>query len=61
MIYNSDKKLLEDMKNFLAKFGIVCYIYRFGKIFGLQIYRKNSIKTLRKIITTSVKISPLSG
>ena len=37
VIYNSNRKLLESLKKFLEKLGIICYIYRFGKIFGLQI------------------------
>lgn len=50
------------MKEFLAKFGIKGYVYKFGKIFGLQIYRKDSINILKKKeIESSVKLSPLSG
>lgn len=61
VIYNSNRKLLESIKSFLTKLRIVCYIYRFGKIFGLQIYRKKSVNILRTILQDSIKLSPLSG
>ena len=61
VIYNKDRKLLENIKEFLiTEYGIICYIYHFGKIFGLQIYRKNSINTLKRVIKDSIKLSPIS-
>lgn len=61
VIYNSNKELLEAIRGFLSNVGIVCYIYQFGKIFGLQIYRKSSLKMLKAIIPGSIKLSPLPG
>lgn len=55
VIYNNNTQILEEIKNFLEKQKIVCYIYRFGKTFGLQIYRKNSINIFRAKVN-SVKI-----
>jgi len=40
--------------------GIVSYIYKFGKTFGLQIYRKSSVEIFRKEIRC-IKLSLLSG
>ena len=40
VIYNSDKPLLEAIQRFLSEIGIPGHIYRFGKIHGLQVYRK---------------------
>lgn len=60
VIYNSNKKLLEMFQKFLKKLGVICYIYKFGKIFGLQIYRKKSIEIFKKEIKC-IKISSLSG
>ncbi len=60
VIYNSNIPLLQVMKSFLEKLGIVCYIYKFGKISGIQIYRKESVKIFSRHIKC-VKISRLSG
>jgi hypothetical protein len=37
VIYNSNKELLEVIKTFLQNNGVSCNIYRFGKIYGIQI------------------------
>ena len=54
--YNKDKKLLEEIKKFLETLGIISYIYKFSKVFGLQIYRKIHIQIFKKHIK-SVKLS----
>ena len=61
VIYNSNKELLEVIKTFLQNNGVSCNIYRFGKIYGIQIYKKSSILILKKIIRHSVKLSSLSS
>lgn len=50
VIYNGDSILLESMQSFLETKSIVSYIYKFGKVFGLQIYRKNDMIKFKKII-----------
>lgn len=60
VIYNSNKKLLGSFQEFFSSLGIISYIYKFGKIFGLQIYRKNSVQVFKKEIKC-VKITRLSG
>ncbi len=52
VIYNSDKVLLEAIQKFLNNLGIVSHIYKFGKIFGLQIYRRSSIRIFQNEIKT---------
>lgn len=61
VIYNSNIKLLESIKKFLENLGVVCYIYRFGKIFGIQVYQSNSKDILKSEIKSSIKLSRLSG
>ncbi len=56
VIYNKDKKLLDEIKTFLETLGIISYIYKFPKVFGLQIYRKIHIQIFKKHIK-SVKLS----
>ena len=55
VMYNMEKKLLDVMKSFL-EVSIKCYIYKFGKVYGLQIYRKNDMKKFKEIIP-SIKIN----
>lgn len=50
VVYNKNKKLLEAIKKFLEQMGIVCYIYKYGKVFGIQIYREDSIRIFLKEI-----------
>lgn len=54
VLYNSDIELLIAIRKFLQAIKVESNIYRFGKIFGLQIYRKQyvaqfvrNIKSLR--------------
>lgn len=60
VLYNGDLGLLEEIKSFLESLGSVCYIYRFGKIWGIQIYQKESVKIFLKEMKC-VKTSRLSG
>jgi len=55
VIYNSNKMLLEEIQEFLKSKGISSHIYTFGKVFGLQIYRRSEIKKLMKLLN-SVKL-----
>ena len=56
VIYNQNKILLEEISKFLGTLGIVSYIYKFNRVFGLQIYRRNHVQIFRKNIK-SVKLS----
>lgn len=40
VIYNEHLLLLEEIKRFLETISIESHIYKFGKVFGIQIYRK---------------------
>ncbi len=55
VVYNSELELLEEMHRFLVKNKIHGHIYRYGKIFGIQIYKRRSIARLRER-TGSIKI-----
>ncbi len=55
VIYNSNTKLLKLIQDFLNRKEIKSYIYKFGKIFGLQIYRKSHVLLFKENIS-SVKI-----
>lgn len=61
VLYNGDKELLIAIKDFLFKvLEVVGHVYRYGKIHGLQIYRRNDIqKLIPKMI--SIKISVRSS
>lgn len=48
VIYNSDVNLLNSIKEFLMEIEIPSHIYRFGKIHGLQIYKKNHVELFLK-------------
>jgi len=61
VIYNKNLELLNKIKAFLEKLGIVCYVYKFGKVFGIQIYRKDSIRIFKDKVKSSVKLSLLPG
>lgn len=50
VIYNGDKKLLEEIQKFFVKLKMSAYIYKFGKIYGVQIYKKENISELKKKI-----------
>lgn len=60
VIYNGNKKLLDAFQKFFKDAGMISYVYKFGKIFGLQIYRKKSVEMFKKEIQC-VKITRLSG
>ncbi|MEW6069414.1 MAG: LAGLIDADG family homing endonuclease, partial [Candidatus Thermoplasmatota archaeon] len=51
VLYCGNKKLLEIIKKRLEKIGLChLYIYNFGSIYGIQIYRKESIKKFKELI-----------
>jgi|SRR3989344_2992519 len=56
VIYNKDKKLLEEIQKFLETLGVISHIYKFPNVSGLQIYRKIHIQIFKKNIK-SVKLS----
>lgn len=56
VIYNKNRKLLKEIKKFIENLGIVSYIYKFPKVFGLQIYRKIHVQIFIQKIK-SVKLS----
>ena len=60
VIYNGNIELLQAIEKFLKELGLICYIYRFGKILGIQIYRKKSVEKFVEQIRC-IKISRLSG
>lgn len=55
VVYNGELDLLDEMQRFLEKNKIHGHIYRYGKIFGIQIYKRESIARLREL-TDSTKI-----
>ncbi len=50
VIYNKNKELLKKIEEFFYKNQIIGHIYRFPKVFGLQIYRKESKNLFFKFI-----------
>lgn len=48
VIYSSDTKLLKAIQKFLSELEIPSYIYRFGKVHGVQIYRKAHVELFLK-------------
>ena len=50
VIYNGNVQLLNAISEFLKSKMINCHIYRFGKISGLQIYRRASIEIFKQNI-----------
>lgn len=48
VIYNSNTKLLRAIQNFLSEIGVPSYIYKFGKVHGVQIYRKAHVEMFLK-------------
>ena len=47
VIYASNKNLLLNFKQFLDNHEVISYVYKYSSIFGLQIYRKQSIEALK--------------
>lgn len=58
VLYNGNLKLLKSIKRFFDSIDVISYIYRYGKIYGIQIYRKKSLIVLKKK-TNSEKINKL--
>ena len=59
VIYNKNYDLLEEIKKFLETLQIESSIYRFGKVFGLQIHKKSSIKKfIEKTDSIRLRSSP---
>ena len=56
VIYNSRLELLKSVQSFLTTIGIFPTIYKFGKISGLQLYKKIYVEKFKKDIN-SVKIA----
>ena len=50
VIYNREKKLLEAMRETLKELGINARVYKFGKIYGLQVHRKRDLNLLKRMI-----------
>lgn len=50
VIYNSDTGLLKAIQRFLKQIGIPSYIYKFGKVHGVQVYRKVHVELFLKQI-----------
>ena len=68
VIYNGHLQLLETIKKFLTSQGVVCHLYKFGKIYGVQIYQRKSIEILRNQMcgvkikkTHSLKLTNVAG
>ena len=55
VLYNGNTVLLAEIQRFLETLSIVGKIYRYGKIHGLQIYRRKSISIFASK-TNSIKI-----
>src|SRR3989338_1319249 len=53
VIYNSHLGLLKEVQNFLKTIGIFPAIYKFGKIFGLQLYKKEYVEIFKKNINST--------
>lgn len=48
VLYNSNTSLLRAIQKFWLKLGIEGYLYRYGKIHGIQVYRRSQIARLVK-------------
>ncbi len=55
VLYNQDLRLLKSVQKFLKQNEIPSYIYKFGKVYGVQIYRKGDIRNFR-ILVSCVKL-----
>jgi hypothetical protein len=58
VIYSKSRELLEAMQSFIVGLGVNCYIYKFGKVYGLQVYERKSIAFLSSRLN-SVKLDLL--
>ena len=62
VIYNQNLKLLELIKRRLENLGVQnSHIYKFGSVYGLQIYRKRSVKKFLDLIPSRRLKVCLSG
>jgi len=50
VVYNQNIELLKSIKKFFDEHGITSYIYKFGKVYGVQIYRRKDIKIINEMI-----------
>lgn len=48
VLYNSHIKLLKAIQRFFVNLGLNAYIYRYGKIHGIQVYRKRDVAFLKR-------------
>jgi len=55
VVYNQNKDLLEEIQKFLKELKITSYIYKFGRVYGLQIYKRIHIQIFIRSIK-SVKL-----
>ena len=61
VLYNGNIEILKQIQKFIAeKINVVGYVYRYGKIHGLQIYKRDHIKRFVEN-TSSIKISVRSS
>jgi len=58
VIYSSSKSLLKSISERLEIFSVKSHIYRFGRIFGLQIHDKNSLLTLLRMLSSGKLRAP---
>ncbi len=58
VLYNGNLKLLKSIKRFFDSIDVISYIYRYGKIYGIQVYRKKSLMVLKEKLN-SEKINKL--
>ena len=50
VFYNKDKELLDKVKERLDVLGIKSNLYKFGKVYGIQLYRKEYVEKFRALI-----------
>lgn len=54
VVYNRNKELLDLLRERLARFGLRTNVYRFGKIYGLQLHDKKSMSKIMFLLTSPV-------
>jgi len=50
VFYNKNKELLDKIKERLGAIGIKSNLYKFGKVYGIQLYRKEHVEKFRALI-----------
>ena len=50
VFYNKNKELLDMVKERLDALGIKSNLYKFGKVYGIQLYRKEYVAKFRALI-----------